>query len=248
MYKILVIENDRLALKETGEYLAKAGNTVNGLSKGLEGIKIALNDNMGIILCAVLFPGVEELERILSRGSSPDNIPFIFLSNESIINALSEKFDFRTDDYVVKSVNKKDIADIIEHHLNNIWKAKDNYEDGGASNKLAGQDKIMLEVGKEYVLIKLNHIVMISAKGNYTVLSLKNGGTIIQKRTLKSWETILPEKTFVRVHHNTIVNFDYIERIEPLYNGALILKVENIKDTIICSVRYSRLIKNLFMK
>jgi DNA-binding LytR/AlgR family response regulator len=57
-------------------------------------------------------------------------------------------------------------------------------------------------------------ICAVRSAENYTELVLTGGETLLVLRTLKSWEVVLPENLFVRVHRQALVNLARVKKIE----------------------------------
>jgi two-component system, LytTR family, response regulator len=66
-----------------------------------------------------------------------------------------------------------------------------------------------------------NLIVFCSAYGNYTKIHLAKS-FLIESKTLKQVEAMLPEKRFIRIHKSILVNIDYI--IDYDGNSTIILQ------------------------
>jgi len=117
--KILVIEDDRLILETTSDFLATSGYEVLKAANGGEGISLAKVQSPDLILCDILMPGIDghEVYRILHNDITTADIPFIFLSS------LSDKQDIRlgmqmgADDYVTKPADPAELLKTVETRL-----------------------------------------------------------------------------------------------------------------------------------
>ena len=58
---------------------------------------------------------------------------------------------------------------------------------------------------------------------------------------------MLPEKNFLRVHRNTIINTRFIEKIEPMFKGSYVAKLMDYDEPIYFSQRYSQKVRKLFL-
>jgi len=66
---------------------------------------------------------------------------------------------------------------------------------------------------------------------------------------LQEWEKCLPEKDFIRIHRSTIINMNFVEKVERGANYSYILFLKNINVPIPISRRYASKIKeNKFIK
>jgi len=58
----------------------------------------------------------------------------------------------------------------------------------------------------------------IEAQGNYASLHVGEK-SYLMRETMAELEQRLPPNRFVRIHRSTIVNFDRIKELRPLFNG-----------------------------
>lgn len=83
-------------------------------------------------------------------------------------------------------------------------------------------DHIAVKNGSKIDLVYTSEIVCIQAEGDYVMIYSTNG-KYLKEQTMKSLEDGLPPNKFVRVHRSSIVNIDYIQRIELLEKQTQIL-------------------------
>lgn len=119
MKKILLIEDDRLILETTADFLENSGFKVLKASNGDVGVSIAKVESPDLIICDILMPGLNghEVYGILQNDIATADTPFIFLSS------LSEKEDIRkgmqmgADDYITKPVDPSGLLKTITARL-----------------------------------------------------------------------------------------------------------------------------------
>ncbi|MDJ0646055.1 MAG: LytTR family DNA-binding domain-containing protein [Flavobacteriaceae bacterium] len=100
-------------------------------------------------------------------------------------------------DYILKPVNNFELRKSISRLS---IKTKE------ASNKLC------LKSYKDYRFVDLDEILFLKADNTATDFFMNDGSTISAYKTLKFFESILPEN-FIRIHNSYIVNQNYISRI-----------------------------------
>lgn len=74
------------------------------------------------------------------------------------------------------------------------------------------RDKICLKSFSDYRFVELDKILFLQADNNTTDFYLSNNNQIPAFKTLKYYESILPDN-FLRVHNSFLVNTDHITRI-----------------------------------
>ncbi len=73
-------------------------------------------------------------------------------------------------------------------------------------------DTLCLKSYKDYTLLEIDNVVFLQADNNATDFVLLDGKKISAFKTLKSFESVLPNN-FLRIHHSYIVNKNHISRI-----------------------------------
>lgn len=73
--------------------------------------------------------------------------------------------------------------------------------------------KISIQNGKETVFTYPEEIMYCRSDGNYTVLHLENGKTLIVSKSLKEIENLLPESLFSRIHHSHMINLSFTKKL-----------------------------------
>ncbi|RAJ98121.1 LytTr DNA-binding domain-containing protein [Larkinella arboricola] len=73
--------------------------------------------------------------------------------------------------------------------------------------------------GSRQHFFQTSELMYLQGDGNYTWLHWVNRPSIIMPKTLKQLAGLLPAGKFIRVHRNSIVNCQYVERLERLKAG-----------------------------
>jgi two-component system LytT family response regulator len=83
---------------------------------------------------------------------------------------------------------------------------------------LGEKHKIPIRHKGEILLVNPMNVIYCQADGNYTIIHLKNGKSILSAKTLKSIQQQFPDNLFFRVHKSYLVNITRIKRIN--LNGS----------------------------
>jgi hypothetical protein len=73
--------------------------------------------------------------------------------------------------------------------------------------------RISVKKKQEIHFIPVNQIQYIEANGDYVLIHTADS-KYLKDRTMKYWETYLPDDLFVRIHRSFIINIEHISRIE----------------------------------
>lgn len=126
-------------------------------------------------------------------------------------------FEINALDYLLKPVNDHRLASSlsrIQNKKTNEDEQRKTASDLFHSSRLNCNDRILIKTEREQRFVILNEIsVITSIGGNYTKVHLKDNTSIISHKTFKTWEQILPEEVFLRIHRMVIVNLNDIDRM-----------------------------------
>lgn len=142
--------------------------------------------------------GFELLESI------PPAVPIIFVT--AYDRYAVRAFEVNALDYLLKPVTAERLAETLR-------RVEENEEDPVASPVLGIEDRVFVKSGAATRFVPVAHLVSVRSCENYTELQLQDGQKLLTLRTLKSWESALPESSFVRIHRQTIVNLQHVRAI-----------------------------------
>lgn len=97
---------------------------------------------------------------------------------------------------------------------------------------LRPDDLVYLRTGTHGRFVGLDQISAIEAEQNYSIARLTDGSRLILRRTLKSWEELLPASHFLRVHRTVIVNVHAVERVTHVDRHVSHLTVRGCGDPV----------------
>lgn len=72
--------------------------------------------------------------------------------------------------------------------------------------------------------VPVQDILRFEAKGNYTVIYLSSGETVMATRTIRDYEEVLPENIFCRIHNSHIINLSHIEKYQKGRGGIVLME------------------------
>ncbi len=252
MKRLLLIEDNTLTRENFCEIFESGGYEVIAASNGETGIELAKSSNPNLIICDLMMPNMDgfEVKKILSKNKKTSSIPFIYLTALADIKDVQYAMELGADDYITKPVGAKKLLELISNRLLRIEELNKKDSEKLPQNIYKTEDEnILIKSGGKHILAVLDDIIIIKAKKDYSEILLKTGEKALIKKTLKSWEKTLPEKTFLRIHRNTIINSKLIEKIEPMFNGSYVARLKYYPDPIYFSQRYSQKIrKKLLLK
>jgi two-component system LytT family response regulator len=233
----LIIDDERLArvtliqklsmfpeIEVIGEAssISTAVKAVNELKPDLLFLDIQLADGNGFDL----------LDRIDFTGK----IVFVTAFDEFACRA----FEINALDYLLKPVSKERLKSVINRILNSESESVVN-----DYMKFRYNDRIMIEQKKSIHFINIDSIICIKADRDYTVLHENGGKEYLVLKSIGDWQKKLPDEHFARVHRNSIINFNYIERADKFVNTAKIF-LKSIAEPINVSRGYYKMLKTRY--
>src|SRR5688572_30779338 len=134
-------------------------------------------------------------------------------------------FEVNALDYLLKPIEPKRLADAI-HKLH----TSDHGNNHGSvihdpNRMLTESDQVFVKDGERCWFVKLNEIRLFESVGNYAKVFFGPNKPLILK-SLNALEERLDEKTFFRANRKHIVNLRMIDKIEPYFNGGLLLELK----------------------
>ncbi len=132
-------------------------------------------------------------------------------------------FEVNALDYLLKPIDSKRLSESINKLKQSILAQKAQKEE---KNLLTDQDQFFVKDGERCWFVKLSDVRLFESVGNYAKVYFDNYKPLILK-SLNSLEERLDEKYFFRVNRKHIVNLKWVEKIEPYFNGGLLLELRD---------------------
>jgi DNA-binding LytR/AlgR family response regulator len=264
MKKILIIEDNYDLAQNTRLFLKEYGYDVILCPNGKEGLKVMLNYQPDLILCDVMLPDINGY-KILSEIKKLDNpIPpiVIFITAKTQRDDIRKGMSLGADDYITKPFTfdellraidvqfkkRNKLMQIIEKEASSKFLIKENVQKNNLENthkSLAYNGHIYIDIKKNPCFYPVKDLLMIRSMKDYTLLIFTDGKKYIIRKLMKYWEKYLPNKEFIRIHRQTIINLNYIEKIERLSSNRFSISLKYYQNRVGVSQRYGKRIKKI---
>jgi two-component system LytT family response regulator len=162
----------------------------------------------------------ELLEKLNEQHAFNFQVIFITAFNEYAVKA----FRYNAIDYLLKPISIDELKEATTKAVHKINQSHSNENVLEALKQLKLNfcaPKIGLPVNDGIVFINSDEIIRAEAKGSYSILYLANGEKITSTKNLKDIELVLPETSFLRVHHSWIINIKYLKKYYRGKNGYM---------------------------
>jgi two-component system LytT family response regulator len=116
-----------------------------------------------------------------------------------------------------------------------------------ARDQVSYDDRLFLRLGQERAFVRVRDIVAIEAEGDGSTLRLApQMARRPSAKSLREWEQRLPDRQFVRIHRSTIVNLEYVERLESWSHSSQHVYLRGVPDPLTMSRRFGARLRDRF--
>ena len=246
--KIMVIEDDITLLNNVKEILEEENFVVNTATDGKEGIKTVLDWRPDLIICDIALPsksGYEVAQEIL-KNEKTKRIPFIFLTAKVEKDDIRKGMMLGADDYIFKPFDISDLLNSVRLRLDKLNLKSELIPDENEKKKYEMDDKLLMKSGNKMHLFKIKDLKYLKAENPYVLMKFADGKNSLQRQTLDHLESKLPAKHFVRIHRSTIINTEFIIKIEKLSISSYLIRLKDEGEPFVVSKRFSSKIRERF--
>lgn len=224
-FRTIIIDDERLARNELKKLLQEFREieVIDEASNAQEGIEKIEQHNPDLIFLDIQMPGKTGFDLLEELDRSPKVI-FTTAYDEFALKA----FEVNALDYLLKPVEPKRLSDAIQKLHQEENKEKVNQNESFVSTRttlLKADDQVFVKDGERCWFVKLNEIRLFESVGNYAKVFFGANKPLILK-SLNALEERLDDKVFFRANRKHIINMRWIDKIEPYFNGGLLLELK----------------------
>jgi two-component system LytT family response regulator len=220
--RAIIIDDERLARTELKKLLQDYPEVevVDEAANAEEGISKIESQHPDLIFLDIQMPGKTGFDMLEQLEKTP-HVIFTTAYDEFALKA----FEVNALDYLLKPIEPRRLADAVQKlHSADIKETKS--ETVGTNNSLLTEnDQVFVKDGERCWFVKLSDIRLFESVGNYAKVFFGPNKPLILK-SLNALEERLDQKTFFRANRKHIVNLRMIEKIEPYFNGGLLLELK----------------------
>lgn len=221
--RAIIIDDERLARNELRKLLADHPEVeiVAEAANASEGIEKINELQPDLIFLDIQMPGKTGFDMLEELDKAPAII-FTTAYDEFAIKA----FEFNALDYLLKPVEPKRLSDAI-HKLEGAEEREALSGDSVTIHRgtLSDNDQVFVKDGERCWFVRLSDIRLFESVGNYAKVYFAGNKPLILK-SLNALEERLDPKVFFRANRKHIVNLRMIEKVEPYFNGGLLLEIK----------------------
>jgi two-component system, LytTR family, response regulator len=222
MYKALIIDDERLARNELKKLLADfneieiIGEAANA-TEGIEKIESLAPD---LIFLDIQMPGKTGFDMLEALDRAP-HVIFTTAYDEFALKA----FEVNALDYLMKPVE----PERLKEALLKLQQAEEKEQAVALVENNRGllgeNDQVFVKDGDRCWFVKLGEVRLFESVGNYAKVFFGTNKPLILK-SLNALEERLDTRVFFRANRKHIINLRMIEKVEPFFNGGLMLDLK----------------------
>lgn len=220
--RAIIIDDERLARTELRKLLQDYPEVevIDEAANADEGINKIDSLQPDLVFLDIQMPGKTGFDMLAELERAP-HVIFTTAYDEYALKA----FEVNALDYLLKPIEPKRLADAMQKlHIAETKETQPVPENFNQSI-LTEVDQVFVKDGERCWFVKLSDIRLFESVGNYAKVFFGANKPLILK-SLNALEERLDPKTFFRANRKHIVNLRMIEKIEPYFNGGLLLELK----------------------
>ena len=187
------------------------------MDEGVEKIELARPD---LIFLDIQMPGKTGFDLLGELEKAPKVI-FTTAFDEFALKA----FEVNALDYLLKPIDPNRLSDAIQKLQTELALEQASLLGGSVRGPLTEADQVFVKDGEKCWFVKLAEIRLFESVGNYAKVYFSTHKPLILK-SLNALEDRLDEHVFFRANRKHIINLHLIEKIEPYFNGGLLVELK----------------------
>ena len=220
--RAIIIDDERLARTELRKLLQDFPEVevIDEAANADEGINKIDSLQPDLVFLDIQMPGKTGFDMLAQLERAP-HVIFTTSYDEYALKA----FEVNALDYLLKPIEPKRLADAMQKL--HVAETKENHiiPENFNQSILTEADQVFVKDGERCWFVKLSDIRLFESVGNYAKVFFATNKPLILK-SLNALEERLDPKTFFRANRKHIVNLRMIEKIEPYFNGGLLLELK----------------------
>ena len=226
----VIVDDERLARRELRTLLEEAHThevqIVGEAASVSEAARVVDATHADVVFLDIQLAGESGMDLLPLLGADVD-VVFVTAHDTYTLRA----FEVNALDYLLKPVAPERLAMTVD-------RLSTAQPPSPVRGTVTYQDRLFLRLGEERAFVRVSDIMAIDADGDSSTLLLASGLTRKSSaKSLREWEQRLPEQYFVRIHRSTIVNLEYVERVEPSQASQNVF-LRGLAEPVVMSRRY----------
>ena len=234
----VIVDDERLARRELRTLLEEAHSDqvhiVGEADSVSDAARIVNATDADVVFLDIQLTGETGMDLLPLLGADVD-VVFVTAYDQYSLRA----FEVNALDYLLKPVAPERLAVTVS-------RLAAGQQPAAAREAVTYGDRLLLRLGHERAFVRVRDIVAIEAEGDGSTLLLAQHGRKSSTKSLREWEQRLPDRHFVRIHRSTIVNLEYVERMEPWSHASQHVYLRGLTEPMTMSRRFGARLRDRF--
>jgi len=238
MIKVLVIDDEPLALQQLGRMVEKTPymRLVAACESAFEAIEVLQKENVDAIFTDINMPDLSGLDFVRTLKDAP-----IVVFTTAYGQYALDGYRVNAIDYLMKPFGQAEFqraAAKVKRQCD-LLRASRKPQSGvldGDAERLEG-DVLFVKDGYDIVRISVSEIIYVESQSEYLKIYMKGGDSHMALMSIKRMSELLPQNAFLRIHRSYIVNMKQILNISRLRismgNGVLLPIGDSYKEQVL---------------
>jgi two-component system, LytTR family, response regulator len=227
--RALIVDDERIARRDLRELLVTVPDvSVVGEAGSLEEATRMIREHDPELVFLDIQLGRESGFDLLSGKEARFEVIFVTAFDQHALRA----FDLGAAHYLLKPVEPAKLRTAIKRILSHDVAPRD-------ATPFKEGDRLFVKVVNTWRFIEIRAIRYIEADGDYSTVYLADGTNCLLSRPMREWEVRLPERLFRRIHRSTIVNLEFVVKVEEWSVSTFYVHVRGSAAPLKMSRRYA---------
>jgi len=237
-YKAIIVDDEKLARLDLRNVLSTFEEIeIVGEANNVSSAELLINKlHPNLVFLDIQLRGESGFD-LLNRIDFELDFVFVTAFDKYAIRA----FEVNAHDYLLKPVSPERIQNTLKKLAHDAEKETTDFR------RLNYDDVIFLMLNNKYRFLRIDTILAITSEADYSYVYTIDKAHSITRKTMKEWEQRLPENHFCRIHRETIVNLDYVIKLENSFSNSYKVYLTGFEKPLLMSRRYAARIKEKFV-
>ena len=224
-YSAVIVDDEDLARQAVRQECSRLGTIeiIGECANGFDAVKAIAELKPDIVFLDIQMPKLSGFE-VLELLQEEFAVIFVTAHEEHALKA----FDANAIDYLLKPFTPERFDKAVEKAVGSLraGTAGETRKKTGSLSPEGHTGRILVRDGSKVHVIPYDQVSHIEAQDDYIAV-IANGKRHLKQQRMADIEDRLPSDRFVRIHRSTILNLDYLVRIEPYAKDS---RVAILKD------------------
>ncbi len=163
-----------------------------------------------VIFLDIQMPGGDGFQLLQELMPDPPAVVFITAYDRYALRA----FEVNALDYLLKPIEPARFEMAIRRLVRQIRQPEVDPTPPAPLPPLLADDTLLIQAGLSGCFVRLDQVLYIFSKGNYTRVMTADGRNLLVRQTLENWKTRLPADGFLPADRTHILNLQRISKTE----------------------------------